>query len=518
LEKNRLLLIPFFAGLSLMIYSWWLSYPLSITSASDVIFNHVNFLYWVSLPLLMCSMFLMAVTTKNSILKWLLAIGIVLTIYSIFYFYTNLPTADSEYFRGLSEYLATTKNLDASQSNHVYYQWPSFFILNYVGTLLSGVSLANFEFILFSLIGFLLTTSLYVYLHSRYKNGAFFAVVAFWVSIFYFIDYQAAPFSLAFAIFFIILMLETRQKNVAILVTQILLYISLLITHAFVPLFFIIYLFIRSILDRRRLYGYAGTLLLFSVITFITVQLTLARVSLTQNILYVFAESQTFSQIAQQTFVSTIVPTDVLAQFFSRTITVVFILTCVAGFIFLFIKKRLTFLDKAILITGATYSILGVVVNTLGYRAVPIALIPVSLGTAFIFESKLRKYFIGIFMILLVLFVFIPIHQSFSSMVSYQTKTDYAAENFLINNYNWRASTRIVAGFRVATYIMPKLPNYELVDYDLSSINLDHIMVYTVELSQSFITQNTTLENVIKDQSLNKVYDNGMASVEIRAH
>ena len=463
-------------------------------------------------------MFLIAVTTKSSILKWLLAVGIVLTFYSLFYFYTNLPTPDSEYFRAFGEYLAATKNLNASQSNHVYYQWPSFFLLNYIGTSLSGISLSDFEFILFSLFGFLITTSLYVYLHSRYKNSAFFAVVAFWVSIYYFIDYQAAPFSLAFAIFFLILMLETRQKSATILVTQMLLYASLLLTHAFVPLFFIIYLLIRSIIDRSRLYGYVGTLLLFSVISYLMVQLSLARVSLFQNISYVFATSQTFSQIARGTFAPVLVPTDVLAQFFSRTITVVFVLTCVSGFIFLLIKKRLTFLDKAILMTGLTYTVLGLVVNTLGYRAIPIALIPVSLGTAFIFETKLRKYFIGIFMILLVLFVFIPIHQSFSSEILNQTKTDFTAENYLINNYNWETSTRIVAGFRVATYISPRLPNYELFDTDLTYVSQDYIMVYTLELSQSFVSLNTTLENVIQDQSLNKVYDNGMASVEIRSH
>ncbi len=515
MRKNRLLLVPFFAGLLLMLYSWWLSYPLSTNSASDVIFNHVSFFYWVSLPLVLGSMFLMGATTKNIFLKWLLTIGILLTLYSIFYFYLMLPTSDSQFFRGLNEYFAVTRSLDASQLNHLYYQWPSFFILTYISTSISGINLINFEFILFSVIGFLLVTSLFVYFYQRFKNGAFFAVISFFVSIFYFVNYQAVPFSLAFGIFFIILMLETIKKSSATIIIQILLYVGILFTHTFVPLFFVIYLLIQSILKRSRLYF---SLFLFSIASYLVVQLTIASFSFKQTLSIIFAAPQEFGYISRVTFAPVVIPTDSLAQLFSRTVTIGFVLTCVAGFIFLLIKKRLTVFDKSLLITGISYTALGIVINTLGYRAIPIALIPISLGTAFIFEGKFRKYFVGIFLVLIMLFVFIPIHQSFTSDVQYQTITDYRAENFLIDTYNWENSTRIIAGFRVATYIQPKLENYELIDTEINHASQDDAMVYTVELSKVFLSYNTTLENLIQSQNLNKIYDNGMASVEVRAN
>ena len=114
-------------GIVLMVYSWYLSYPLAIDSPGDFVFNHVSLLYWFSLPILLTSMYMIALTSKSNSLKWIISIGIVMTIYSISYFYFMLPGSDSQYFRGLTEYFIKTKDLDPLQPNHGYYQWPSFF-------------------------------------------------------------------------------------------------------------------------------------------------------------------------------------------------------------------------------------------------------------------------------------------------------------------------------------------------------------------------------------------------------
>ena len=44
MEKNKLLLSPFFIGIFFMAYSRCLSYALSIDSLNDSIFNHVHIL------------------------------------------------------------------------------------------------------------------------------------------------------------------------------------------------------------------------------------------------------------------------------------------------------------------------------------------------------------------------------------------------------------------------------------------------------------------------------------------
>jgi hypothetical protein len=375
MEKNKLLLLPFFAGLILMGYSWYLSYPLSINSVDDYVFNNVSILYWFSLPLLLAPMCMMAVTSKNNSLKWIISIGIVITIYSFSYFYFMLPGSDSQYFRGLTEYFIKTKNLDPLQPNHFYYQWPSFFILADIATSVSGLELANFEFLLYTIIGFLLATTLHVYAFKAYKNGGFLAVAAFFLSMFVFLNYECVPFSLALGLLFLLFMLETQQKSLGVILTMQVLFTGISITHVFAPLFFVSYLLMRSILNRSKQYR---NLLLLTLSIYLLVQVTQAQFSFAINIINIMTSPTEYPHMVQTTLAPVSVPIDVIAQMFSRTVTIAVAMICVAGFIFLLIKRKMRALDKAILLAGAVYSGLGVLLNNLGERAIPITFIPLS--------------------------------------------------------------------------------------------------------------------------------------------
>lgn len=88
-------------------------------------------------------MFMIAATSKNAYLKWLMTVGIVMTLYSITYFYALVPTSDSNYYRGLNEYFQMTKNLDFSISGKTYFQWPGFFLLTNIATSVSGLELTS---------------------------------------------------------------------------------------------------------------------------------------------------------------------------------------------------------------------------------------------------------------------------------------------------------------------------------------------------------------------------------------
>ena len=131
MEKDKLLIIPFFVGLMLMVYSWYLSFPLSVNSVGDSIFNHISILYWFSVPLLLTSMFLMAISFKNKYWKWIMTVGFVIVLYSLSYFYYTMPTSDSAYFRGLTENFIRTNNLNTSQlsttitSGLLFSFWPA---------------------------------------------------------------------------------------------------------------------------------------------------------------------------------------------------------------------------------------------------------------------------------------------------------------------------------------------------------------------------------------------------------
>jgi hypothetical protein len=519
MEKNKLLLVPFLAGLVLMVYSWYISYPLSINSANDVVFNHVPILYWISLPLLLTSMCMMALSFKNNYWKWIMAVCCVITLYSLLYFYHTLPTSDANSFRGLTENFIRTKNLDPSQPNHSYYQWPSFFILANIATLVSGLELATYEFLLFTIIGFLLATALYVYASKAHTHGGFLAVLAFFIVMFYFMNYQAVPFSLAFGLLFLLLMLETQKKSSSVILTVLVLFVSISITHVFVPLFFVLYLLIRSIISRSKQYL---NLFILTLIIYFLVQFTLARFSFSEIIISIMTPPTEYSGMISAVLTPVSVATDVVAQAFSRTVTIAFAMICFAGFVLLVIKRKMRETDKAIFLTGALYSGLSVVLYTLGARALALVFIPISMGILYVYQSRFRPYLKCFILILLVLVVFVPIHTSFGwSHITFQTEEAQTRANFMIEKYDWNKYSIILSHDSDQVYIVPQVEGNFIFYSDFSphfqsqSIETYDAIIYSVGLAKSFETNKFSEENISKQilDRFNVIYNSGISYI-----
>lgn len=517
LEKNRLLLLlPFFSGVILVVYSWCLSYPLSIDSLNDFVFNHVSPLYWFGLPLLLASMYIIAITSKNKFLKWIVIIGLVTAMYSLSYFYYMLPGSDSQYFRGLTEYFIKTKDLNPLEPNHLYFQWPSFFLLSDMTTSVSGMNLAKFEFLLYTIIGFLMATALYVYASTTFKKWGFLAVAAFFIAMFYFLNYQSVPFSLAFGLLLILFMMETKQKSSSIILTTLVLYAGMSFVHAFVPLFFVLYLLMRYVLNRNKQYG---RLFVLALVIYFVVQIAQAPFSFADNIRRVITLPSEYSHLVERTLVPVSVPFDSIAQMFSRGVIVTMVMVCLAGFTVIVVRRKMRDLDKAIFLTGTLYSSIGIVLSALGSRAIPIVFVPLSLGALYLFESRFRPHMTSLFLVLLMLFVFVPLHTSFdNSQIMYQTKEAYQTENFMIDHYNWTPPSFILAHVRVMTYLQTKQPSVAYFEDDVYSPLFPRIreydaIVYTVGLGINLLRYNYTTERILREEKLNVVYSDGFSYI-----
>jgi hypothetical protein len=216
-------------------------------------------------------------------------------------------------------------------------------------------------------------------------------------------------------------------------------------------------------------------------------------------------------------------PIDVIAQMFSRGVTIITVMICFAGFVVLLIKRKLRDLDKAIFLTGALLSALGVLFYYIGSRATPIAFIPVSLGASYLFESKFRSYLKCSFLILLALFAFISLHSSFNgSEILFQTKEAYQTENFLINHYNWTNPSLILAHYRVITYLEAKQPSLVYFEDDVSSPLFPRIkeydcVVYTVGLGINLLRYNYTTDSILREEKLNVVYNSGFSYIAVKS-
>jgi len=435
-----------------------------------------------------------------------------------------MPTTDAAFFRGVTENFIGTNNLNASQYFHNYYQWPSTFLLANITTLVSGLRLTIYEFLLFALIGFLLSTALYVYASKAYNRSGFLAVATFFVVMLLYLNYQAVPFSLAFALLFILFMLETRERSVGTTLAMVILYTSTVLTHEFVPLFFVIYLLIRSIISRSRQYF---EFFILTLVIYMIVQITFAVFSFRGNIIMVFATPSEYSGVIGATIASSSVAIDAIPHLFSRTVTIAFAILCIAGFVFLTFRRKLRKIDIAILLTGAVYSGVGFALSVLGSRAIPLVFVPIALGAAYLFESKFRKYLKYLVVVLLIFVVFVPMHSSFYSYpITFQTKENLATANFMIEKYNWNSTSIVIADLGAKWYISPQIQGKTEIDTDLaprfrlSNITMYDSILYSIGLSNSLNMSNISIETTsqrIVDR-FNIVYNSGFSYIATKSN
>jgi hypothetical protein len=512
LEKHKLLIFPLILGLVLMIYSWFLSYPLLINSVDDYVFNHLSIIYWFSLVITLASMFMIAATSKNNTLKWAMTVAIIATMFSLSYFYPSPPTSDANLFRGLNENFANAKSLDVTSYRQSYFQWPSVFILTYVATAISGLNLVIFEFLMYGLIGFLLVTTLYVYLSESFRHGAFIAVVAFFIVNSGYVNYQFAPYTIALCLLFLLFILDTKRPSSSITITMLLLFVAITLTHAFVPLFFAIFLLMKWIVTRSKRYI---TLFLFAAATYFVYQFTSASFSFANNIIRMLTVESELSRVIS--IVPWSHPIDAIAQQFTAPTTVICAIVCFVGFVYLLTKRKLRTQDKAIFLLGIFYLGLGVAFYALGSRGIAIAFIPISLGAAYLYESKFRKFSKVLFLILLILFMFTPMRLTFfKTGLFFQTNQGYEAANFLVDNYNWNEHSLIVADYRTTQYLASRVTgnaDFNTVP-DPSQFKYADTIFYDVGLGINMDYYfNRTIEDTLDEDMLNVLYDNGYSLV-----
>ena len=456
-------------------------------------------------------MYMISVASKNNYLKWIMTVGIVLTMYSVSYFYYLLPGSDSVYFRGMHEYFNETKSLDFSVPGKEYFQWPSIFILTNIATSISGLELANLEFIIYTLLGFLLATTLYIYASKVHRNGGFITVIVYFLAMRYYLNYQFVPFTMALVLLFLLFILDTKRKSPGVVLTMFVLFVTMTITHLFTPLFFVIYLLLRYIINRSKQYV---QFFLLTLTTWIMFQITYAYISFDGSIWILINRSTEVSLLDLATANPVSVPIDAISQSISTAILVISILICVIGSIVMLIRRKIRGSDWAIFITAVGYFSLGIVIYVLGSRAIPLAFIPVSLGAAYIFESRFRKYLVSLVLILLILFSFIPLHSAFSKNdIMFQTKEAYMAENFFVENYNWADRSIVFANFRVVTYFASKLIDNPLLRWKYQTLNETDTIFYTIGLGLYLSQYNDTLVRILHEETSNLVYTNGFSMI-----
>jgi hypothetical protein len=527
LKKEKLLILPICLGLALIICAWYSSYPLSMDSPLDFVFNHISPSYWIGLAILLGSLYVAATIVKNSKLRLIFCILIVVSMYSVRFFYYSLPSSDASTSRGLTEYLIATHNLDPSTPYHAYFQWPSFFILNQMTVSVTGLGLRYFEFVLFAVLGVIYVMSLYVYAAKFSRESSYLAVIAYFMMMYWFLNYQFAPFSLALGLLFTMFMLETfapRRREVTL--ATIILFISATFMHPFVSVFFIGYALAMYVVNRNRRYLqlFALTLVIYLMMLIFYTPSFFPDVVRQLTSLYLYEYQQTVAT----SFAGRVIPTppiDAIAETFSRATVLLTGAIAGSGFLFLLVKRKLRQVDSAILVSAVFYSLAGVFLSILGTRAWCLIAVPVVLGVTFFSKAKYRKYFArALFLVLLVLFIFTLVTESFSdSQTFYQTQSEYQCAGFALNYYNWTAQSSVLSHFRFMNYLTVKTASSTTSfgsdfshGFPENTGNYDCV-VYTIGLGTNLYFHNYSLTDTIERSKYNTIFDSYSSYIAIKA-
>jgi hypothetical protein len=238
--------------------------------------------------------------------------------------------------------------------------------------------------------------------------------------------------------------------------------------------------------------------------------------------------SPEYGSISQATLNTPVsMPIDVIAQTVSRTVTIAVVLVCIIGCAFMLKRRKLRAIDWAIFLSSLAYLAFGAVFHTLGLRAIQVLFIPVSLGAACLFETRFRSYLKGLFLVLLILFVFVPIHNSYNSFsgsfVPFQTKEASNAEHFLMDHYDWTNPSLILAHSPVGVYLLSSLDAKQIkaafedeFSHLFPRLKEYDCILYTVGLGNNFLGYNYTTEGIAYEEKLNVVYNNGFSQIAIK--
>jgi len=492
MKKNNKIIIyylSFILGLSLIIFSWIKSYPISITDYQDFTIQHIYPFFFIGLSLALISLFFITLNTKKKVNRVFCIFGFVLLFYSINFFYPLLPGPDSQYFMGLTKYFIETNNPNFNANS--YFQWPGLFIFAKFISFITGIKDINtIAIIIFLLVGFTLSFTFYFIFRKQSKKYAPILAVIYFLIMFYFINYQYAAQSLAIAILFLLIVLTlNKEKNNRL--WMIVLFCALVITHAFMATFFIFYLvaylFFSKIFKKNEKNKNISWIIVIVCLAMYLCYLNFVAVDLRNDLGDVIKNSAlgdkninfniftrytglavhrpiTYTEYlepqkeapeltglsilessnvpSQQVIINTNdnnlfwININNYSQIISRTLIISLIVLLIIGFIILFFQKKIEIEILSIGVAGFIYMAFGTLINILGERGLQLLTIPICVGAIFFLDNKnLRKIFLIYFIILLLIFPLVIIHSNFDNQL-YQEYHEKVAGDFFIGFIN----------------------------------------------------------------------------------
>jgi hypothetical protein len=447
-------------------------------------------------------------------------------LYSCVFYFSYTPTSDSGSIKAMFEVFHHTGINPAVES---YFHYPIFFTLNEMTSQMLGLNANNLAIIFFTIFGVLIAVYIYLFIFKTTENDihqiTFLAVPIYFIAMFYYLNYQWVPQTLALLFFLMLLLLLFDQKKPEYKFLSIIIFTVLVFTHLFIPAIYLLFIGIYAIKKKE----FRNSFLLMGCI-FITVLIYYATFYL-PSIIDAFRESiyGFGNEYAIDISRSLMEPQGLASQIISivNRIRIPLIWIVLAtGFLFWFIKRKINLSSVALGITGGIYFAVGMFYPILGTRALQILFIPLVIGIGF-FISKWKKLTLLFITIIIILSIFGPVRDTYDRY-QFQLNEEENACNFLANTIPTEKGIELAIGGINSGYFIKKFiyinmdksnysnvwvivpKNPEFYNVFNNSMEENEYILYNPNLGKEIISYGLNMEEVEisnkKMLSNNKIY------------
>jgi len=524
--------IFFLIGLILILISWHFTYPISMPGLDELAFNQFYPTIWLGILLSIIGLFLAGFYSKRKIIQFgcIAFFPLILTSYTYFFYY--IPTSDSAGVKGMFEIFHQASTNTAIEP---YFQFPTYFTLNEVTAQTLGLNATAIAIIFYALFGILIAIYLFLYLRKiTEKNSyhiAFLAVLLYFTGIFFNLNYQWVPQTLAF-IFFILLLNLFNKNKIEYKILSMIIFIALAFTHLFIPIIFLFFLGFYSLKEKdyRNMFLLMSCIYVAALVYNATFYLPVIIDAFSSS---TFGFGAEYSVRVSQSFMET---EGLFSQILSLVNRIRIPLTWIIvafGFFILWIKKKINFEAFTLGLIAGSYLIAGFLFPVLGTRSLQILLIPLVIGISYYF-SKWKKPILIIITLLLLISIAGPMRESYDPYL-YQVEEEEHACNFIVNSMHVEKPIQFAIGGINSGYferkynfintdnnnsdllwmLVPRNPEFfELIN---NTIDEDTIVLYNPNLGREMKLYGINNEQVktINDSlsDYNKIYSFGKTKV-----
>lgn len=497
--------IFFFLGATLLMVSWYNSYPIQIGALDELTFSQFSLLTWPGILFSSIGLFLTGYFSARNSVKAICASLFPLIIYIHMFYFSGTSSGDIGNVKSMFEVFRFT-GIDSSIVP--YFQYPVYFTVNDVTAKITGLEVNSIAMIYFALYGVLLGLYLYLFLFKFTKFDstqiALLGVFIYFSISILFLNYQWVPQTLALVIVFLLLLIfnlkDTKYKFLTLLF-----FIVLIFTHVFIPVIFLLFYGFYSMKKRESLRLFVIMVCLYTtVLVYYTTYFFPQIVSAFSETIYGFGE---YSSSISQSFKETTNFFDQLISLINRTRFVFTLLIIIVGFFVGVIKKKIHYIVITLGIVGGIYLSLGLFYSILGLRALQILMASLVVGIGF-FILKMKKPTSILVSILIILSIFGPIRYSFDQTL-FITNEEENTCRFLSSSIS-QEKTNYIAVDQVDWGYITNIANY-VTKANIMKIRPARIQFYeifnTSMKNQNYIIYNSNLGKEVRDQGIVSNYE-----------